>query len=155
MPLRQILIVDNDPSAALVTERGLQRLLQSEAEVMTAPSAGAAWLRCVREGVDLVIVDPSPQSRAVIALIKALREEHPQVPVLVLTAYDTPLLRSQLRDLGVRHYLAKPLELLELAQVVRDALGLAPIPADESGRAGPVSDESAVRPHIPQCGNAC
>lgn len=128
MPLRQILIVDSDPTAALVTEHGLQMLLRNEAEVTTAPSSGAAWLRCVRDGVDLLIVDPSPQSRSAIALIKALRDERPQVPVLVLTAYDTPGLRSQLRALGVRHYLAKPVDLLDLAQAVREVLGLEPVP---------------------------
>jgi DNA-binding NarL/FixJ family response regulator len=124
MPLHHILIVDNDPIVALVTQRGLERLLAADVEVTIAPSPGAAWLRCLRNTIDLVIVDPGPQSRSTVALIKALHEERPQVPVLALTAYDTPRLRSQLRSLGVQHYLAKPIELQDLAQTVRTALGM-------------------------------
>jgi two-component system, OmpR family, response regulator len=121
-PQRQILIVDSDPSAALVTQRGLQMLLGGAAHVELASSPGAAWLRCVRDGVDLLIVDPSPQSRGASALIKALHEERPSIAVLVLTAYDTPRLRNQMRALGVRHYLAKPTDLLDLQQSVKHAL---------------------------------
>lgn len=126
-PQRHILIVDSDPSAALVTQRGLQILLGAAALVELASSPGAAWLRCVRDGVDLLIVDPSPQSRGASALIKALREERPSIPILVLTAYDTPRLRSQMRALGVRHYLAKPTDLLDLQQTVQGALESSPI----------------------------
>ena len=124
MPLHHILIVDSDPTVALVTQRGLERLLAADVEVAIAPSPGAAWLRCLRNGIDLVIVDPGSQSRSTVALIKALHEERPQVPVLALTAYDTPRLRTQLRSLGVQHYLAKPIELLDLARAVRTALGM-------------------------------
>ncbi len=120
--LQHILIVDKDPAAAMVTQQGLQFLLGNDVEVILAPSPGAAWLRCVRDAVDLLIVDPSPQSRAAAALIKALHDERPHIPVLVLTAYDTPRLRSQMKMLGVRHYLAKPIDLVELKDTVSGAL---------------------------------
>jgi two-component system OmpR family response regulator len=122
MAVPRILIVDNDPSAALVTQHGLQRLLELPAEVTTAPSAGAAWLHCLSEPVDLLIVDPSPTNSAAAALIKALRTDRPQIGVLVLTAYDTPRLRTQMRGLGVAHYLAKPVDLHELRRAVELAI---------------------------------
>ncbi|MGB9752155.1 response regulator [Roseiflexus castenholzii] len=120
--LQHILVVDNDPVAAMVTQQGLQRLLGKDVEVALAPSPGAAWLRCMREAVDLVIVDPSPPSRAAAALIKALHDERPHIPVVVLTAYDTPRLRTQMKRLGVRYYLAKPIELAELKNTVSGVL---------------------------------
>jgi two-component system, OmpR family, response regulator len=123
-PARRILIVDDNPTAALVTQRGLQFLLGSDVEVHVAPSAGAAWMRCLREPIDLLIVDPAPHDRAAWALLKALREQQPSLPVLVLTAYDTVGLRTKMRELGVRYYLAKPATLQELEQAVRVALGL-------------------------------
>lgn len=126
MPGQRILIVDSDAVAALITQRGLQRLLEREADISVAPSPGAAWGRCVRQPVDLVIIDPGPQNQAAVALIKGLRERCPTNRSMVLTAYDTPGLRAQMRELGVKHYLAKPVDLLELAQTVRAALELAP-----------------------------
>jgi CheY-like chemotaxis protein len=125
MPLQRILVLDNDPTAALITQRGLQRLLHDEAEIMIASSPGTAWSQCAQEEVDLLIVDPGPQNQAAAGLIKALHDDRPQPPVLVLTAYDTPYLRARMRALGVQHYLAKPIELLDLERSVRVALGLA------------------------------
>ena len=120
--LQHILVVDNDPVAAMVTQQGLQLLLGKDVEVSLAPSPGAAWLRCMRESIDLLIVDPSPPGRAAAALIKALHDERPHIPVVVLTAYDTPRLRSQMKRMGVRHYLAKPVELAELKNTVSGVL---------------------------------
>jgi DNA-binding response OmpR family regulator len=126
--LRHMLIVDNDPTVALVTQRGLQVALGADVEVTVAPSAGAAWLRCIREHIDLVIVDPSPPDRAARALVKALRAERANMPVLVLTAMDTLGLRAEMRALGVQHYFAKPLTLRELEHGVRAALGISRAP---------------------------
>ncbi len=117
MATAKILIFDSDPAAALVTQHGLQRL-QPGTEVTTATSAGDAWLSCLHQSVDLLIIDPSPANSAASALIKALRTDRPNTDVLVLTAYDTPRLRTQMRALGVEHYLAKPVDLRELAHEV-------------------------------------
>jgi DNA-binding response OmpR family regulator len=117
MASAKILILDSDPAAALVTQHGLQRL-QPNTEVSMATSAGDAWLSCLHQSVDLLIIDPSPTNSAASALIKALRIDRPNTDVLVLTAYDTPRLRTQMRDLGVAHYLAKPVDLRELGQEV-------------------------------------
>jgi DNA-binding NarL/FixJ family response regulator len=117
---QRILIVDNDPVVALVTQHGLQRLLGAAAEVTVAPSPGAAWLRCLRAGADLLVVDPGSQNQAATALIKALKSERPLLPVLVLTSHDTPRQRAHMAALGVRCYLAKPVEIAELARAVRE-----------------------------------
>ncbi|HNP70515.1 MAG TPA: response regulator [Kouleothrix sp.] len=117
-----ILIVDNDPAAAMVTQHGLQRLFVSDAEVEIAASPLQAWARCQDTPVDLVVVDPSTENSPANALVKDLHAFYPEIPVVVLTAYDTPRLRSQMRSLGVRHYLAKPVELQDLGISARVAL---------------------------------
>ena len=81
----KILIVDNDPAAALVTQHGLQRL-QPSSDVTTAASASDAWLSCMHQSVDLLIIDPNPANSSSSALIKALRADRPNTDVLVLTA---------------------------------------------------------------------
>ncbi len=117
-----IIIVDDDPTAALVTQRGLQHILGSGTVVEQAPSAGAVWLACARGGIDLVIIDPGGRDQSGVMLIKALHHEHPGLTVLVLTAYDTPRLRKQMAALGVRGYLAKPVGLAELGALVRQVV---------------------------------
>jgi two-component system OmpR family response regulator len=122
MPSSHILIVDSDPTVALVTQRGLQRVLTFDATVDIAPSPTDAWTRCLRGSVDLLIVDPNPESSPAAGLVKSLHEQRPDIPVLVLTAYDTPRLRNRMRELGVRHYVAKPVELHDLGNLVRKAV---------------------------------
>lgn len=123
MPIPHIIIVDHDPTVALVTQRGLQRILTCDATVEIAPSPADALTQCLREHVDLLIVDPNPESSPATALVKSLHANRPDIPVLVLTAYDTPRLRAQMRALGVRHYLAKPVELHDLGKLVSTAVG--------------------------------
>jgi CheY-like chemotaxis protein len=126
MPPWHIQIVDDDPSAALITQRGLQALLNGAVHVSIASSPNEAWMTCARGGVDLLIVDPSPRSNLSLGLVRAVRNYRPDIPILVLTAYDTPGLRARMRGLGVEHYVAKPVDLRELAPLVGRALHLPP-----------------------------
>lgn len=122
MPTRQISIYDADPAAALITQRGLQTLLGERYDIVVAPTPNAAWLACAAGQVDLLIVDPSPYSSGVLSLLRAVNAYRPVIPILVLTAYDTPGLRVKMRDLGVERYVAKPIELRELLPIVLTAL---------------------------------
>jgi DNA-binding response OmpR family regulator len=126
---RQIHIVDDDPVAALITQRGLQTLLGDRYSVIVDPNPNAAWMACASNNVDLLIVDPSPHVSGVLPLLRAVRTFRPLVPVLVLTAYDTPGLRAKVRDLGVDRdrYVPKPVDLQELLPIVSAALAAAPV----------------------------
>lgn len=122
MPSWHIQIVDDDPSAAIITQRGLQALLGETVYVSVASSPNEAWMSCARGGVDLLIVDPNPRSSLSLGLVRAVRTYRPEIPILVLTAYDTPGLRARMRALGVDHYVAKPVDLRELAPMAHRAL---------------------------------
>ncbi len=113
-----ILIVDSDPTAAFVTQHGLQRLLKREAKIEIANSTSEARARCLHGQVDLLIIDPDSAIGTAAELVGELHSRRPDLPVMVLTAYDTPRLRSQMRALGVEHYLAKPVELQDLSDSV-------------------------------------
>ncbi|ACL25098.1 MULTISPECIES: response regulator [Chloroflexus] len=121
MAAYRILVYDDDPTAALITQRGLQTLLGDEVIVQATTNANEAWLACANGNVDLLIVDPSPYGAAA-ALIRAVRTYRPYLPILALTAYDTPGLRARMQALGVELYAAKPIELRELAPLVVQAL---------------------------------
>jgi two-component system, OmpR family, response regulator len=130
MPSRQIYIVDDDSVAALITQRGLQTMLNGQSTVLVASSPNTAWLACATDHVDLLIVDPNPQSSATLSLLRAVRAFRPHIPLLVLTAYDTPGLRAKMRELGVVHYVAKPIDLRDLLPVVYAALAVDPPATD-------------------------
>ncbi|NJK80806.1 MAG: response regulator transcription factor [Chloroflexaceae bacterium] len=118
MHLPRIHIIDSDQTAALVTKLGLEARLKSEADVGIVSDTHDIH-RLAREPVDLLIVDPGAQSQAATALVRILQADYPETPLLVLTAYDSPRLRAQMRKLGVHSYLAKPVGVLDLETVVR------------------------------------
>jgi DNA-binding NarL/FixJ family response regulator len=130
MPLRHIQIVDGDPTAALVTRLGLEARLKGEAEISVAtlsqqdqsPQHHFNNGNGTGHEADLLIVDPGAQFQAATRLVRTLRAICPYTPMLILTAYDSPLLRTQMRSLGVQQYLAKPIDLLDLEQAVRELL---------------------------------
>ncbi len=128
MPPRQIQICDDDPAAALITQRGLQNLLRDRYIITVASTPNAAWLVCAHGNVDLLIVDPGTGGSSASALVRAVHAFRPKTPILVLTAYDTPGLRARMRDLGVSYYAAKPIDFKDLLPMVTSALRLAPIP---------------------------
>ncbi len=136
MPLRQIYIVDDDPTAALITQRGLQTMLGDRFGAVVIAAPNAAWLACATGNVDLLIVDPSPHSNVVISLVRAVRAFRPYIPVLVLTAYDTPGLRVKMRELGAERYVAKPIDLRDLLPIVIDVLTI--------GHAHPLTGETSL-----------
>lgn len=118
-----ILIIDNDPAAAMITQRGLQRLLSAEMTIEIAVSLSEARARCLKGQVDLLIIDPGPDVAGSTALLHELQIERPGIAALVLTAYDTPRLRRQMRALGVEQILAKPIEVHTLGEAVRRHFG--------------------------------
>ncbi|MEI7770205.1 MAG: response regulator [Chloroflexales bacterium] len=128
MPHRQIQICDDDSSAALITQRGLQSLLGDRYSITIASTPNAAWLVCAHGNIDLLIVDPGSGGGSAGALVRAMHAFRPMTPVLVLTAYDTPGLRVKMRDLGVSYYAAKPIDFKDLLPIVTSALRMTPIP---------------------------
>ena len=121
---RRILIVDGDMTVGLVTQHGLQAMLGDSADIVLVASPDAAWQECQLGGVALVMIDPAPHDVATDALMRRLRAQLPALPVIVVTAHDTPRLRAEVRALGVRHYLAKPALLSDLERDIRAELGL-------------------------------
>lgn len=127
MHARQIHIVDGDPAAALITQRGLQRLLNGHISVTIDQTPNAAWMACASSRVDLLIVDPGRCSGGVLRLLHAVRAFRPSIPILILASYDTPGLRARIHSLGIEHYVAKPVELPELLSNVSQALAATPV----------------------------
>jgi two-component system, OmpR family, response regulator len=112
----RILIVEDDP----VLADGLTRTLQqSDYAVDCAADGATADHVLATRSYDLVILDLGLPKLDGLEALRRLRRRGARVPVLILTARDTPGERVKGLDLGADDYLAKPFNLPELEARVR------------------------------------
>jgi PAS domain S-box-containing protein len=119
----RILVADDDPGIC----RTLEEILQAEGcEVETASDGKEALERIASSRFDLVLTDVVMPEMDGYQLYCALRERHPDVPVLMMTAFhydkDHIIKRSRMKGLeGV--IFKKPVEPQRLCQVIGEMAG--------------------------------
>ncbi|HSE95287.1 MAG TPA: sigma-54 dependent transcriptional regulator [Methylomirabilota bacterium] len=116
---RRVLIVEDDE----VFLRPLRRALELGGfEALAAGSGEEALDLLKREDVDLVLTDQRLPGMDGVTLVRQLKTEHPEVGVVVMTAYGTINAAVEATRLGAEDYLVKPFEPDEILLVVRRAL---------------------------------
>jgi two-component system, NtrC family, response regulator GlrR len=116
---RRVLIVEDDD----VFLRPLRRALELGGfEVLTAGSGEEALDLLKGDDVDVVLTDQRLPGMDGVALVRRLKAEHPEVGVVVMTAYGTIGAAVEATRLGAEDYLVKPFESDEILVVLRRAL---------------------------------
>ena len=115
-----ILVVDDD----FDTRKMIVRMLQSVGDVREAEDGEAALEALLEKRPDLLITDVMMRRMDGIELTKHLKGDpnlH-NVPVIVVTAKNTPRDVVEAINAGARHYITKPFSPQDLLQKVRRAL---------------------------------
>jgi two-component system, NtrC family, nitrogen regulation response regulator NtrX len=117
-----ILLVDDEPQIL----QALSGLLQDEDfEVLTAPD-GEAALRKVREELpDLVLLDIALPGKDGLEILKDLKDQHPTLPVIMLSAYGSVENAVKATRLGAYDFIEKPPHADKILLSVRNALEMA------------------------------
>ena len=130
---RRILVVDDEPELAANCERVLQREGHLCLQAHTGPDA----IRLIdRERPDLVVTDLRLPGAGGLTVARHARSRVPPIPVILITAYDSPQARTAAKETGVSSYLPKPFSNAAFLQSVERALTLAAGDADPRGRPG-------------------
>ena len=118
---RRILIVEDDE----IFLRPLQRSLEVAGyDVLTRSSGEEAIDTLKNDDADLVLTDKRLPGMDGVELVRRLKAEHPDLPVVVMTAYGTIESAVESVRLGAADYLVKPFEVPELLMVIRHAIEL-------------------------------
>ncbi|WP_414040361.1 sigma-54-dependent transcriptional regulator [Acidithiobacillus sp. M4-SHS-6] len=118
------------PSALVVDdEPNIVELLRITLEGMGLEVSGAHSLAeahgCLSAGLpSLVLSDLRLPDGSGIDLVRRLHEEHPQLPVAVITAYSSADGAVEAMQAGAFDYMSKPIELVRLRHLVAQALKL-------------------------------
>jgi DNA-binding response OmpR family regulator len=115
----RILIVEDERKVASALREGLEA---ARCEVRTAFTGEDGFFLANQEPFDLVILDLMLPRCSGEDVLKSLRKNGLQTPVLVLTAKDTVEDRVEVLDLGADDYLVKPFAFPELLARVRALL---------------------------------
>ena len=121
-----ILVIDDNPAVATALET-LFSLHDIDTRVAASPDAGLALL--AREPVDLVVQDMNFQADTTsgeegLALFEQIRAHHPDLPVILLTAWTHLESAVDLVKAGAADYLAKPWDDRKLLATVNNLLEL-------------------------------
>src|SRR5207342_1130624 len=121
-----VLVIDDNPSVATALET-LFSLHDIDTRTVTTPDDGLAVL--AREPIDLVVQDmnfhaDTTSGEEGVALFGAIRERHPDLPVILLTAWTHLESAVDLVKAGAADYLAKPWDDRKLLATVNNLLEL-------------------------------
>lgn len=126
MPER-IWVIDDDPGIRYVLEEFLR---SQNLPVRTFEDGASLNAALAAHSPDLVIADIRLNGESGLELMQALRQQQPELPVIIMTAYSD--LDSAVRAFqgGAFEFLAKPFDLDEVGRLVRKALKT-PEPVDD------------------------
>lgn len=119
---RRILVVDDDERVLFVLQETL-KTVGDDYEIVTGQNGHSALGRIKETAFDLIITDLRMPDIDGVELTEVIRALSPTTRVIWITAYDCRTLRADAVRLGVFRCLDKPLEIDEIRDAVREALG--------------------------------
>jgi CheY-like chemotaxis protein len=115
----RVLVIDDEPAVQDL----LQRVLANAGhQVTVVDSAEAALIRLARDRYDVLVVDNNLPRMTGLELMSLVREHHPELRAIMITAYNTPAVEARARALGVMSYVAKPFGIVTIVGAVDDAI---------------------------------
>ncbi len=118
--MKTVLIVDDEPASRYA----LRRALEGGYRIVETDSAAAARSALETEKPDLLLLDVVMPGEDGLALLRWLRQEGHELPVLMVSALDTAKTAVEALQQGAADYLVKGFELEELRQRVANLLKL-------------------------------
>jgi two-component system NtrC family response regulator len=119
MKPKSILVVDDDESLRRVT----QLQLEEAGHPVLAASNGTDALAIIEEDPQaLVITDLKMPGLSGMELLNKIRSSHPEITVVMITAFGTVQTAVEAMKAGAYDYITKPIDYEELALVVNRAM---------------------------------
>jgi two-component system response regulator PilR (NtrC family) len=121
MKLSTALIVDDEPDIRELLALTLKKM---SIQVMTAATVGEAREQLNQNDFNLCITDMRLPDGSGLELLETIQQDHPHIPVAVLTAHGNMDLAIQSLKAGAFDFVSKPVDLTILRQLVNTALKL-------------------------------
>ncbi len=115
----KILVVDDDA----IVVKSCHRILEAEGfQVTSAPSADEALKTLGKYEFDLLLVDVKMPKHDGLYLMKEIKKNWPDIPIIVMSGYPTRETVADTLKLGATQFIPKPFRPDELINAVRQVI---------------------------------
>ena len=130
MSRQTVLLIDDEPDILELLEITLARM---KIDTRTAHSVSEAkhWLE--KEHFDLCLTDMRLPDGTGLELVKYVQQQHPQLPIAMITAYGSMDTAINALKAGAFDFLTKPVDLPRLRELVQSALRAVPKKSPDAG----------------------
>ncbi len=119
--IERILFVDDEETLAVMAGEMLQEL-GYRVKVMTGSVAAFEDFRSQPYSYDLIITDQTMPDMTGMELAREILSERPSMPIILYTGYSTSIDGGEVKTIGIREFMMKPLSMTTLALTVRRVL---------------------------------
>lgn len=118
---KRILVVDDESTLVFFLRQGLQEA-DVACKVDVAPSGEEAVTKLTYNRYDLLITDLKMPGISGFTLVEVARSLHPDIKVILMTAYGSREVQTEAQNIGVDGYLTKPFPTAQLQEMAFDIL---------------------------------
>ncbi|MBU1233232.1 MAG: response regulator [Proteobacteria bacterium] len=119
--MKKVLIVDDDASFLLSLIDGF-KAYEDKFSIATANDGLEAVEALEKQKISLVLTDLKMPRMDGFELVAHLSSNFPEIPVIVMTAFGTPEMEDNLRDMGTFQYIEKPIDFALLVEKILKGL---------------------------------
>lgn len=117
-----VLVVDDEPDMVRLFQRGFRRELRKGDYVMHFALSGEEAMRLLADKIEpelmLILSDINMPGMSGLDLLERTKDIHPELPVIMITAYSDQDRRSRALDIGAADFLAKPIDFDQLKSTI-------------------------------------
>ena len=117
----KILVVDDEKSMADVTTQRLKRL-GYDVTVKTDSGEALALFEADPDYFDLIITDQTMPKMTGVQMVQKMMALRGNLPVILCTGYSSKINQEKAKEMGIRAFLMKPVEKVELSRTIREIL---------------------------------
>jgi DNA-binding NtrC family response regulator len=115
----RILVVDDD----VIVIKSCRRILEAEGfEVTTVPSADDALEKIKMYDFDLLVMDVKMPKHDGIFLMREIKKNWPDIPIIVMSGYPTPETIADVLRLGAIQFIPKPFKPDEFMKSIQQVI---------------------------------
>lgn len=115
----RILVVDDD----VIVIKSCRRILEAEGfEVTTVPSADDALEKIKMYDFDLLVMDVKMPKHDGIFLMREIKKNWPDIPIIVMSGYPTPETIADVLKLGAIQFIPKPFKPDEFMKSIKQVI---------------------------------